>query len=203
MVYRDRLTTGFDDLKSLEDIKFIAINKILICYYCIQLSNIYSFTYIFGLFVLHLPFFLFSSFFFLLFIIPYRFDLKTRVNNLKKMINRSEEESPKFDQVYRQYVQFINDSYIVSPLSILLLAISHVVILTDLLVKLSPDNNLVKEITYFGISPMLLEVNLSSQSFALFVNIVIIMMLTAPLVSILTIVYYCYWGVGCQNGVLK
>ena len=50
---------------------------------------------------------------------------------------------------------------------------------------------------------MLLDVNKYSSGFGFFINIVILFMLLSPIASILTIVYYSYWGKSSQNGILK
>ena len=108
------------------------------------------------------------------------------------MINRSD-SSPRLEQVYREYVEFTNDSHIVSPLSILFMALSHVVILADLLVKLAPNNYLVQNITYLGVSPMLLEIVISDQNLAYLLNIIIMVILMSPLYAVLTIICQGYW----------
>jgi hypothetical protein len=115
-----------------------------------------------------------------------------KFKNKGLMINRSD-SSPRLEQVYREYVEFTNDSHIVSPLSILFMALSHVVILADLLVKLAPNNYLVQNITYLGVSPMLLEIVISDQNLAHLLNIIIMVILMSPLYAVLTIICQGYW----------
>lgn len=75
-----------------------------------------------------------------------------------------------------------------------MLAISHIVLLADLLLKLSPDNIFIQNLAYLGISPMLFTLNQQATSLSYIINGSMLLILLSPLAVLLTIVYQSYWS---------
>lgn len=119
------------------------------------------------------------------------------------MINKNEDSRPTLDQVYREYIEFVNEVPIPFPLSILMLAIPHVVILADLLLKLTPDSIFIQNLAYLGISPMLYGLNEQAASLSYIINTGILVILLSPVGVILIILYQVYWGESLENGGFK
>lgn len=84
-----------------------------------------------------------------------------------------------------------------------MLAIPHVVILADLLLKLTPDSIFIQHLAYLGISPMLYGLNEQAASLSYIINTGVLVMLLSPVGVLLIILYQAYWGESLENGGFK
>lgn len=75
-----------------------------------------------------------------------------------------------------------------------MLAIPHIVILADLILKLNPDNIFIQHLAYLGISPMLYGLSIQAASLSYIINIAILLILLSPVGVLLIILYQAYWG---------
>lgn len=107
------------------------------------------------------------------------------------------------EQVYQEYIEFINGFNISRPISVLMMAMADVVILTDLLLQLAPENVLVQNLSYLGISPMLFSIDGESHTMGITIDCTVLIMLMSPLITLGTILYHTYWSNCLENGGFK